>query len=127
MQMRCPHCHNPIEIVNDDPSEDVSCPSCGSCFNLAKDVETVTGENRMVGHFRLLNRLGQGAFGEVWKAIDSKLDRTVAIKIPRRTHLSEAENQQFLREARAAAQVRHPSIVSVHEIGRDNGQIYNRQ
>jgi len=124
MQMRCPHCHNPIEIIRDDPSEDVSCPSCGSCFNLAKDVETVIGESRMVGHFRLLNRVGQGAFGEVWKAVDSKLDRTVAIKIPRRTHLSDAESQQFLREARAAAQVRHPNIVSVHEIGRDNGQIY---
>ena len=124
MQMRCPHCHNPVEIVNGDPSEDVSCPSCGSCFNLAKDVDTVIGESRMVGHFRLLNRVGQGAFGEVWKAVDSTLDRTVAIKIPRRAHLSEAESQQFLREARAAAQVRHPNIVSVHEIGRDNGQIY---
>jgi eukaryotic-like serine/threonine-protein kinase len=124
MQMRCPHCHNPVEIVDNDPSGDVSCPSCGSCFNLAKDVDTVIGESRMVGHFRLLNRVGQGAFGEVWKALDSTLDRAVAIKIPRRAHLSEAESQQFLREARAAAQVRHPNIVSVHEIGRDNGQIY---
>ena len=33
-QIRCPHCHNPIDVVNDDPSGDVSCPSCGSYFNL---------------------------------------------------------------------------------------------
>ena len=126
MQIRCPHCHNPIEVVEEDPSGDVSCPSCGSCFNLAKDVETgrYLGAGRMLGHFQLVHRLGQGAFGEVWKARDTELDRIVAVKIPRRQYLTEAETEQFLREARAAAQVRHPNIVSVHEVGREDGRIY---
>jgi WD40 repeat protein/serine/threonine protein kinase len=126
LKIRCPHCHNPIEVVNDDPSSDVSCPSCGSCFNLAKDVETgrLLDAGRMLGHFQLLSRLGQGSFGEVWKARDTELDRTVAIKFPRREHLTEQETEQFLREARAAAQVNHPNIVSVHEVGRERGQIY---
>ncbi len=126
MQIRCPHCHNPIDVVNDDPSGDVSCPSCGSCFNLAKDVETgrFLDSGRMLGHFQLLNRLGQGAFGEVWRAQDTQLDRAVAIKIPRRDHLTEYETEQFLREARAAAQIKHPNIVSVFEVGREHGQIY---
>lgn len=110
MQMQCLHCQKPIEVIDDDPSKDVSCPWCGGCFNLAKDVETVMCQHQMVGHFEFLNRLGRGAFGEVWKATDSKLDRIVAIKIPRRTHLAEAENQQFLREARAAAKFDTPIL-----------------
>ena len=126
LKIRCPHCHNPIEVVDDDPSGDVSCPSCGSCFNLAKDAETgrYLGAGKMLGQFRLLDRLGQGAFGEVWKACDTELDRIIALKIPRREHLTEEEGEKFLREARAAAQVRHPNIVSVHEVGRERGQIY---
>ncbi|MBI5757629.1 MAG: protein kinase, partial [Planctomycetales bacterium] len=125
MQIRCPHCHNPIEMVNDDPSNDISCPSCGSSFNLAKDIEsTVVPEIRTLGHFELLHCQGQGAFGAVWKARDTELDRIVAIKIPRKERLTEADAEQFLREARAAAQVRHPNIVSVHEVGREDGRIY---
>ncbi len=127
MQIRCPHCHDPIEMAHDDPSADISCPSCGSFFNLAKDGETAHDDGthgRMLGHFQLLHCLGQGAFGAVWKARDTELDRIVAIKIPRKENLSEADAEKFLREARAAAQVRHPNIVSIYEVGREDGRIY---
>ena len=127
MQIRCPHCHQPIEIVDDDPSGDMTCESCGSCFNLASDGETAADDGShasTLGHFQLLHRLGQGAFGTVWKARDTELDRIVAIKIPRREQLSGDDAEKFLREARAAAQVRHPNIVAVHEVGREDGRIY---
>ena len=48
----------------------------------------------------------------------------MAIKIPRKGQLNVAETEQFLREARAAAQLRHPNIVSVHEVGREDDVIY---
>ena len=44
MQIRCPHCQNPIEVVQDDSLMDVDCPSCGSSFNLASDTETISHE-----------------------------------------------------------------------------------
>src|SRR5262249_16824249 len=70
-----------------------------------------------LGKFQLLDRVGMGAFGAVWRARDTDLDRIVALKIPHAGSLTEeAELERFHREARAAAQLRHPGIVTVHEV-----------
>ena len=74
--------------------------------------------------FELLERIGAGASGEVWKARDIRLQRAVALKIPRSLDLSEGELQRFLREARAAARLRHPNIIGVHEVGKEGGVAY---
>ncbi|MCI0358938.1 MAG: protein kinase, partial [Planctomycetaceae bacterium] len=124
MHVRCPHCHNAIEIVGDSELTDVTCPSCGSSFNLLPDTESYSPVTRSIGHFQLLEQIGTGAFGTVWKAKDSELDRLVAVKIPRRDQIAPEDAEMFLREARAAAQLKHPNIVAVHEVGRDNGSLY---
>jgi formylglycine-generating enzyme required for sulfatase activity/tRNA A-37 threonylcarbamoyl transferase component Bud32 len=126
MHVRCPHCHQPIEVVDESSFKDITCSSCGSHFSLVSDeiTQTFRGSSRTIGHFQLVEHLGMGHFGSVWRAKDSQLDRTVAIKIPRKEQLSEAEGEAFLREARAAAQLRHPNIVSVHEVGRSDQTIY---
>jgi eukaryotic-like serine/threonine-protein kinase len=72
----------------------------------------------------LIEQLGFGAFGAVWKARDTQLDRTVAVKIPRKGNLTPEETEKILREARAAAQLRHPGIVSVHEVGLERDLLY---
>jgi formylglycine-generating enzyme required for sulfatase activity/tRNA A-37 threonylcarbamoyl transferase component Bud32 len=105
----------------------MTCESCGSGFNLASDGATVMDDGshaKTIAHFTLVDCLGQGAFGSVWKALDTELDRTVAVKIPRKDQLSSTEAELFLREARSAAQLRHPNIVPVHEVGREDGTLY---
>jgi len=75
-------------------------------------------EGRQIGRFQLRSVLGQGAFGTVYLAYDPQLDRQVALKIPRAEALGGSQEiQRFLREARAAAQLRHPAIVPVYEAG----------
>jgi WD40 repeat protein len=124
--VRCPHCHS---IVTSDLHEgwsSVICDSCGSSFGLlgpeAENAELRSGE--YFGRFELVRLLGQGAFGAVWEAIDPQLERTIALKLPRRGELTAAEAELFLREARAVARIRHPNIVGIHEVGRVGNRIY---
>jgi WD40 repeat protein/tRNA A-37 threonylcarbamoyl transferase component Bud32 len=77
-----------------------------------------------LGRFELLDTLGHGAFGTVYKARDPELDRVVAIKVPRSRPDSAPDLDRFLREARSAAQLRHPAIVAMHEVGTANGVPY---
>jgi eukaryotic-like serine/threonine-protein kinase len=76
-----------------------------------------------LGKFELQAELGAGSFGYVFRAHDKELDRTVAIKIQRAGNLADGEEaSRFLREARSVAQLKHPGIVSLYEIGQtDDG------
>src|SRR5262249_61074382 len=98
--------------------EGVPCRACGGSFRVREARETTTTVRmRPLGKFQLLERVGLGAFGAVWRARDTELDRIVALKIPHASLLtSEADLERFRREARAAAQLRHPGIVTVHEV-----------
>ncbi len=127
LHVRCPHCHNPIELVPDAELESIECGTCGSQFSLTTDDDEKTRDARsiaQIGHFKLVERLGMGAFGAVWKALDTELDRTVAIKIPRAGQLDKQRQDFFFREARSAAQLRHPNIVPVYEVGREGDTLY---
>jgi serine/threonine protein kinase len=76
------------------------------------------GGPRRLDRFELLQELGTGSFGQVFRARDTELDRTVAIKILRAGRLaSQDEVDRFVREARSAAQLKHPGIVSIHGTG----------
>ena len=126
LQIRCPHCANGVELLADTPFEDISCTDCGSTFNLVdrEKLTTAASTRKSIGRFELVERLGTGGFGTVWKARDTELDRIVAVKIPRKGQLEEADIEQFYREARAAAQLSHPNIVAVHEVGRDGNTVF---
>ncbi|MFQ5602956.1 MAG: tetratricopeptide repeat protein [bacterium] len=74
---------------------------------------------KKIKHYKLIELIGSGGMGEVHKAFDSMLERDVAIKIMHR-HLLDEENidARFMREARAAAKLVHPNIVTIHEVGK---------
>ena len=77
------------------------------------------------GRYQIVKELGKGSMGVVYQAYDPQIDRSVAIKVLRQDRLtSEAFIQRFLREAKAIGRLSHPNIVTVYDVGEDQGTIY---
>lgn len=138
MQIRCPSCGRPLDIAVPESTRvlgnlldhlsSVQCPDCGlvslePSLGLTKSMPEPPPEPapQQVAHFTLLRRLGQGGFGEVWLARDNHLGRDVALKLPT---TQGPEMASLLYEAKTAAGLRHPHIVSVYEVGTDRDRIF---
>src|SRR5216684_3663183 len=84
---------------------------------------TTASPNSVLSEVR--RRLGGGGFGEVYLCYDEKMERTVAIKVPRRDRLGSVDAvAAFLREARNVARLRHSGIVTLHHYGEADGNCY---
>ncbi len=144
---RCPDCEQAVQALDhfadpflarlrrstaseDSEVEPVPCDLVAAArfARARREAEWLLSEQgpRRLGRFELLERLGAGSFGYVFRARDTELGRLVAIKIPRAGSLAGAEDvTRFFREARSAAQLQHPGIVALHETGQaEDGTLY---
>ena len=98
-------------IVTDRQASETKCRNCGQPF--------------AIGRYELIELAGKGAFGCVYRARDPKLEREVALKLPRSNQfLTPEQVERFLREYRNAAQLDHPGIVRVFDAGREKSVPY---
>ncbi len=86
----------------------------------------VAAASPRIGRFTILSRLGEGAMGIVYAAYDDQLDRKVAVKMLRNEALARdaTARDRMLREAQTMARVSHPNIVTVHEVGTHEGEVW---
>src|SRR5690606_7739179 len=94
--------------------------------NLDEGADWLGLTGRQLSHFRILEPLGSGGMGAVYRGDDSRLGRPVALKFPLpHTRLDPRSRERFLREARALAAVDHPNLCTIYEIGETpEGQLF---
>jgi serine/threonine protein kinase/Tol biopolymer transport system component len=78
-----------------------------------------------LGHFSLVEKIGEGGMGRVFKARDGRLERFVAIKVLADDRMADADRRsRFIQEAKAASALNHPNIITIYEIGEEDGQTF---
>lgn len=148
--VQCPHCEASYQVADKSLGRTAKCKTCGKRFPMESfagskgksDLDTSAGQAaretkgsgkraaesglpERLGRFEIKAKLGAGAFGIVYHAYDSVLDREVALKVPHTGLLADEENKQrYLREPKAAGRLRHPNIVPVFEAGFDSDSLY---
>jgi hypothetical protein len=111
----CPACGTSIDTTDAEPLARLTCSKCGEKMRV----------QRKFDHFLVLETLGVGGMGTVYKARDTLLDRMVALKLLRKDLSGEKEHTLRLQqEARVAASVNHPNVIQVFSSGTDHGQFY---
>jgi hypothetical protein len=97
-----------------------------SLRDVASPSGTILGDGCRLGRFQLVEQIGAGSYGRVFRALDAELDRQVAVKILRAGRPASPEDlDRFIREARSAAQLKHPGIVAIYDTGQtEDGTCY---
>ncbi len=111
----CPACGQLVDVTDEMPFSEVSCPSCGEAMRA----------RRQFNNFALIELVGEGGMGSVFKATDLNLQRPVALKILKKEAGStESDWEKLEQEARITASINHPHVVKVFSFGEDHGQFY---
>jgi serine/threonine protein kinase/tetratricopeptide (TPR) repeat protein len=129
--MKCPKCYA------DNPDSSRFCGNCATRLTqdgqplspLTKTLETpacVLSQGSLIaGKYRIIQEIGRGGMGIVYKAEDTSLDRKVAIKfLPEEMYQNPTARSRFIREAKAAAALDHPYICSIYEVGEAENRLF---
>src|SRR5262249_37225233 len=123
----CPFCgRSGVELAGDGEAQ--FCTSCADLIDVPAALrhlpERTDEPGSKLGKYVLIRTLSRSAGCAAHEARDPGLDRTVALKVLDVDHLGPDPLPRFLREGRLLAKIRHPNVVEIHELGRDEGNVF---
>lgn len=123
----CPFCNREgVEMVGS--GEVQFCRSCAELIDVPAALKHLPEKpeetNARLGKFEIIREVGRGVTGAVYEARDPTLDRRVALKVLEEIRLGADPMRRFLREGRLLAKIRHPNVVEIHELGREEGKAF---
>ena len=123
---KCPRCQRMVTF-DENAAESIICPNCRASLSPPKRAANAPPDplvGTALGEFEILEAIGRGGMGAVYKARQPSLDRLVALKVLRPPSADPGFAARFTREARAAARVNHPNIIEVYAVGAAGGHQY---
>ncbi len=122
IRFQCPHCRCVVASETWEPGAATICANCSK--EVVMPVDRLS-PGAVLGDFILYHKLGEGGMGRVYMAHQMSLDRPAAIKVLKAELSQQADSvQAFIREARSAAKLNHPSIVQAYAVGEEEGIFY---
>ncbi|UCE42611.1 MAG: protein kinase [Candidatus Aminicenantes bacterium] len=128
--MKCPSCET------DNPSESLFCSKCGTQLGLSKDaplptktIETprkeLTTGSTFAGRYQIIEELGRGGMGRVYKAIDTEVDEKIALKLIKPEIAADKKTiERFRNELKYARKIRHKNVCQMYDLSREEGSYY---
>ncbi|MEM9018274.1 MAG: serine/threonine-protein kinase, partial [Verrucomicrobiota bacterium] len=112
---QCPDCSQTVNVSHLPPYSKIQCPHCGSSVRI----------RTMMGQYQITGVLGEGGMSQVFKAVDTHLQREVALKILHQALTQDkALTAMFEREAKLTASILHPNVVKVYTVGKEQGYFF---
>jgi len=142
ISVTCPHCSASYDVAKKSLGQKATCKKCERPFHLSlgngdtkrqhsaatkppRPSSTDSKNRNLLGRFEILDKLGEGAYGTVFRAKDALLNREVALKVPHPGAIeTERDRERYLREPQAAAQLHHPYIVPVFDASFDGENVF---
>ncbi|MCA9055292.1 MAG: protein kinase, partial [Planctomycetaceae bacterium] len=148
MPIRCPNCQHEHALLESTILDSLRCDACGTPITADSEATIATPDAALsetetliegggsqhqptgrfaptLGDYHIVREISRGGMGIVYEAIQTRLDRRVALKVIRSGEFaSTSEVQRFQMEAEAAARLEHPGIVPIYDVGESDGQHY---
>ncbi|MBI3821835.1 MAG: serine/threonine protein kinase [Planctomycetes bacterium] len=116
--LQCKHCGHEVDVIDSMRGAGIRCARCGNPLAVKPTIDSAKTGIGTPPRVHLLSILGQGGMGIVFEAIDTNLQRTVALKVMKPEFAQDdAARQRFVREARALASIKSEHVVVVHHVG----------